>query len=146
VTYRKQGAYAPATRLPRSLSILAHKTVLAGALDWLHAPNRANVPSSRYGLGELLKMSGSKATAGNKHKPTHSKEAKLRDGASAVRAKRPAKGPKPKEVSREKLVCRYCGSDDLSPSFIKRRDRRCRKCFSKRYGSSARGNGTKQTK
>jgi len=34
----------------------------------------------------------------------------------------------------EKLICRYCGSDDLAPSFIKRRDRRCRKCFSKRYG------------
>jgi hypothetical protein len=29
----------------------------------------------------------------------------------------------------EKLVCRYYGSDDLAPSFIKRRDRRCRKCF-----------------
>ena len=38
----------------------------------------------------------------------------------------------------DKLVCRYCGSDDLAPSFIKRRDRRCRKCFSKRYGSAAR--------
>ena len=37
----------------------------------------------------------------------------------------------------EKLVCRYCGSDDLAPSFIKRRDRRCRKCFSKRYGTEA---------
>ena len=37
----------------------------------------------------------------------------------------------------DKLVCRYCGSDDLAPSFIKRRDRRCRKCFSKRYGSAA---------
>lgn len=35
----------------------------------------------------------------------------------------------------EKLVCRYCGSEDLAPSFIKRRDRRCRKCFSRRYGS-----------
>jgi hypothetical protein len=43
----------------------------------------------------------------------------------------------------EKLVCRYCGSDDLAPSFIKRRDRRCRKCFSKRYGSPA---GTRKTK
>jgi hypothetical protein len=42
-------------------------------------------------------------------------------------------GRKPKA---EKLVCRYCGSDDLAPSFIKRRDRRCRKCFSKRYGSA----------
>ena len=29
----------------------------------------------------------------------------------------------------QKLVCRYCGSDDLAPSFIKRRDRRCRKCW-----------------
>jgi hypothetical protein len=38
----------------------------------------------------------------------------------------------------EKIVCRYCGSDDLAPSFIKRRDRRCRMCFSKRYGSAAR--------
>jgi hypothetical protein len=37
-----------------------------------------------------------------------------------------------------KLVCRYCGSDDLAPSFIKRRDRRCRKCFSKRYGTGTR--------
>ena len=36
-----------------------------------------------------------------------------------------------------KLVCRYCGSADLAPSFIKRRDRRCRKCFGKRYGSTA---------
>jgi hypothetical protein len=43
-------------------------------------------------------------------------------------------GRKPKA---EKLVCRYCGSNDLAPSFIKRRDRRCRKCFSKRYGSAA---------
>ncbi len=43
----------------------------------------------------------------------------------------------------EKLVCRYCGSDDLAPSFIKRRDRRCRKCFSKRYGSAARAKKAK---
>jgi len=48
-------------------------------------------------------------------------------------------GHKPNAV---KLVCRYCGSDDLAPSFIKRRDRRCRKCFAKRYGSAAR---TKKT-
>jgi hypothetical protein len=46
----------------------------------------------------------------------------------------------------EKLVCRYCGSNDLAPSFIKRRDRRCRKCFSKRYGSAARTRKTKVKK
>jgi hypothetical protein len=42
-----------------------------------------------------------------------------------------------KKSKSEKLVCRYCGNDDLAPSFIKRRDSRCRKCFSKRYGSAA---------
>ena len=50
--------------------------------------------------------------------------------------------PLPKKMGSEsksnRLVCRYCGSQDLAPSFIKRRDRRCRKCFSKRYGSAAR--------
>jgi hypothetical protein len=40
----------------------------------------------------------------------------------------------------EKLACRYCGSGDLAPSFIKRGDRRCRKCFGKRYGSAAQAN------
>jgi hypothetical protein len=43
-----------------------------------------------------------------------------------------------KSSKSEKLVCRYCGSDDLAPSFIERRDRRCRQCFSRRYGSAAR--------
>jgi hypothetical protein len=41
------------------------------------------------------------------------------------------------ESKSNRLVCRYCGREDLAPSFIKRRDRRCRKCFSKRYGSAA---------
>ena len=42
----------------------------------------------------------------------------------------------------EKLVCSYCGSDDLAPSFKKRRDARCRACFKKRYGSAARKKGS----
>ena len=52
-------------------------------------------------------------------------------------------GRKPKA---ERLACRYCGSDDLSPSFLKRRDRRCRKCFGKRYGSASRAKKTKVKK
>jgi hypothetical protein len=40
--------------------------------------------------------------------------------------------------SSEKLICRYCGSDDLAPSFRKRRDTRCRACFENRYGSATR--------
>ena len=46
----------------------------------------------------------------------------------------------------EKLACRYCGSNDLTPSFVKRRDRRCRKCFSKRYSSAAREKKAKSKK
>lgn len=38
----------------------------------------------------------------------------------------------------QKPVCRYCGSDDLVPSFITRRDLRCRACFKKHYGSARR--------
>ncbi len=44
---------------------------------------------------------------------------------------------KPRKPKAEPLTCRYCGSDDLAPSFIKRRDRRCPKCFSSRYRSAA---------
>jgi hypothetical protein len=50
------------------------------------------------------------------------------------------------ELESNRLVCRYCGSDDLAPSFIKRRDRRCRKCFSKRYGSATRASKAKVKK
>jgi len=78
-----------------------------------------------------------------------------RNGADAARSldkktppkKKASKNPAPvrslrkgtaRKSKSDKLVCRYCGSDDLAPSFIKRRDRRCRKCFSKRYGAAAR--------
>jgi hypothetical protein len=61
----------------------------------------------------------------------------------APRAAKTTKAPqRPPRSSRaasrtEKLVCRYCGSDDLAPSFKKRRDARCRDCFKKRYGSAS---------
>ena len=48
--------------------------------------------------------------------------------------------------SAEKLVCRYCGSDDLAPSFKKRRDARCRACFKQRYGSASRHKKTVATR
>ena len=76
-------------------------------------------------------------------------------GKKAVRKKAATKKAKPARQLRKKmgsksksnkLVCRYCGSDDLAPSFIKRRDRRCRRCFSKRYGSAARARKAKVKK
>ena len=61
------------------------------------------------------------------------------------------KAARPPQSSRaaakvEKLVCRYCGSDDLAPSFKKRRDARCRACFKKRYGSAARKKRSTRTR
>jgi hypothetical protein len=44
------------------------------------------------------------------------------------------------------LNCRYCGSDDLAPSFRKRGDRRCRACFKQRYGSAARNQKAVRTR
>ena len=76
-------------------------------------------------------------------------------GKKAVRKKTAPRKAKPAQPVRKKmasksksnkLVCRYCGSDDLAPSFIKRRDSRCRNCFSKRYGSAARASKAKARK
>jgi hypothetical protein len=74
-----------------------------------------------------------KATASGPKKADRKKA----DSARSLRKERSSKSKS------EKLVCRYCGSDDLAPSFIKRQDRRCRKCFSKRYGSAARARKAK---
>jgi hypothetical protein len=74
-------------------------------------------------------------------------EAKKVERSTGKKAK--AKRPQVKAIRSSKsakLLCRYCGSDDLAPSFIKRRDRRCRKCFSKRYRSATRTRKTKLKK
>jgi hypothetical protein len=63
--------------------------------------------------------------------------------ASKARRARPRKSRSATKV--ERLVCRYCGSDDLAPSFKRRRDARCRACFKKRYGSSAPGRKAART-
>jgi len=68
------------------------------------------------------------------------KRAELASGKKTERAKikyRRLPGNKAERKRKaEKLVCRSCGSDDLAPNFIKRHDRRCRKCFSKRNRSA----------
>jgi hypothetical protein len=82
---------------------------------------------------KLAKGSGHKRSIG--HSPSSAGKKAPRGKAESARLLRKETRSKSKS---EKLACRYCGSDDLAPSFIKRRDRRCRKCFSKRYGSAAR--------
>ena len=78
-----------------------------------------------------------------RHSSTSAPKKAFRKKAESARPRRKETGSKSKS---EKLVCRYCGSDDLAPSFIKRRNRRCRKCFSKRYGSTARAHKAKVKK
>jgi hypothetical protein len=61
--------------------------------------------------------------------------------AVATKAGKAARRPPrsgPATAAMKKLVCRYCGSDDLAPSFLERRDARCRACFKQRYGAVAR--------
>jgi hypothetical protein len=77
------------------------------------------------------------------HSPSSARKKADRKKARSARPLRKETGGKSKS---EKLVCRYCGSDDLAPSFIKRRDRRCCKCLSKRYGSAARASKAKVKK
>jgi hypothetical protein len=81
----------------------------------------------------MARSAGKKAVP----KKTASSKAKL---AGTLRKKMDS------ESKSNRLVCRYCGSEDLAPSFIKRRDRRCRKCFSKRYGSDAQARKAKLRK
>ncbi len=68
-------------------------------------------------------------------KPARAEAKKIAPSSGATKAKQRARRSM---STKEKLVCRYCGSDDLAPSFVKRRDARCRACFKNRYGSSRR--------
>ena len=80
--------------------------------------------------------SSSKRNHKDAARSTSTRAVRQKDVPKTVNPARPLRKIGSKSKS-SKLVCRYCGSDDLAPSFIKRRDRRCRKCFSKRYGSAA---------
>jgi hypothetical protein len=90
--------------------------------------------------GDLERMEHAKLATGNGHKVSIGHSPLSAPKKTGRKSTKPA-GPVRKETrgnSRsDQLVCRYCGSDDLAPNFIKRRDRRCRKCFSKRSGSAA---------
>jgi hypothetical protein len=122
----------------------------------LRARNRAKHPGEPLRLRRLERMERAKLANGSAYKPPTGRSSTLllRDKTDAARsagqktarkkaAPRKAKRTRPlrKEMGSKskshRLVCRYCGSDDLAPSSIKRRDRRCRKCFSKRYGPAA---------
>ena len=88
---------------------------------------------------EVLPERSTPPSKSAKPKAVSAETKEVRKTATAKKAKAKPSARKATGNSKsEDLVCRYCGSKDLAPSFIKRRDRRCRECFSKRYGSAAR--------
>ena len=104
---------------------------------------------------KLANGSGRKLPIGHSASPAEQDQMDAAVRSPAKKAVRKKTAPRKVQLARplrkdmgsksksNKLGCRYCGSDDLAPSFIKRRDRRCRKCFSKRYGSAARARKAK---
>jgi hypothetical protein len=83
--------------------------------------------------GELI---ANEASACIRKKTTAAKPKGAPTSKTRKAAGRPSRSSRAKPND-EKLICRYCGSDDLAPSFRKRRDARCRACFKQRYGSAA---------
>jgi hypothetical protein len=98
--------------------------------------SKAIADATSSSLGNRLAMPAKKTAVAAKAKAAPTSKIRNRVQRKA-RSKRTA-------TKADKLVCRYCGSDDLAPSFKKRRDARCRACFKKRYGSSARGRTAKR--
>jgi hypothetical protein len=145
------------------LSFPVPMTPQTGSTHAVCARNRANTPGEPLRLGRFGGNGNAELTKGSGHQLTtgRSPSSAEQDQAGAARSPETRRSSKmlPRErprlydrrsrrwvgVSRKQAnwYARYSGSDDLAPSFIKRRDRRCRKCFSKRYGSAA---GAKKAK
>ena len=92
---------------------------------------------------EVEGLSGESPTPAKKKTAANSKNSARSKIRKAVPRLARSSGAKP---SGEKLICRYCGSDDLAPSFRKRRDTRCRACFKNRYSAAARGQKAVRTR
>lgn len=92
------------------------------------------------GNGHEVRIGGSASSAqpNQMNTPRSAGQQAVRKRIPSRKAKlaRPLRNKESHRSKSSRLVCRYCGSKDLAPSFIKRRDRRCRKCFSKRYRSA----------
>ena len=91
-------------------------------------------------------MEDAKLTIGFKAQSSRKGSTPKKSISSKAKSARPGQKNTSAKSKSDRLVCRYCGSEDLAPSFVKRRDRRCRKCFSKRYGSSTRAKKPKGKK
>ena len=97
-----------------------------------------NEPTAEESIADEVSASAKRKTAAAK--PKGAPASKTRKAAG-----RPPRSSRAKPNG-EKLICRYCGNDDLAPSFRKRRDARCRACFRQRYGSTARNQKAVRTR
>jgi hypothetical protein len=93
------------------------ETVPAASVNQSRRTDQSVAPAKKQAVGAKPKVARATKTTKTPRRPARSSRA---------------------VSSTEKLICRYCGSDDLAPSFRKRRDARCRACFKKRYGSAVR--------
>jgi hypothetical protein len=96
-------------------------------------------PNSKFVAGGVNPIPVDKPAARAKNRTVAAPEKTKPSSKTADIRHRPQRAASSSRL--DKLVCRYCGSDDLAPSFIKRRDGRCRGCFKRRYGSAGPGKG-----
>ncbi len=97
---------------------------------------------SSKGANQKIASTGGQQPSAAVAVPLNEKPATTTRAALAVEANK-SKPRSSRRVSQgNALVCRYCGSEDLAPSSVKRRDARCRACFKKRYGSANRKHRT----
>jgi hypothetical protein len=97
----------------------------AAAVNQSRRTDQSVAPAKKQAVGAKPKVARATKTAKTPRRPARSSRA---------------------ATSTEKVICRYCGSDDLAPSFRKRRDARCRACFKKRYGLEPRDKKTTRTR
>src|ERR1700686_3144125 len=88
--------------------------------------------------GELI---ANEASASAKQKTAAAKPKGTPSSKTRKAAGRPPRSSRAKPNA-EQLICRYCGSDDLAPSFR----RGGRACFKQRYGSAPRNQQAVRTR
>src|SRR5208282_169126 len=100
---RFRGSHLPSNRLDRAdrrcapiagFSLSARMTLENGGNHSLHARNRANIPASRYGSGDLERMEHAKLANGSGHKlpighsPSSARKKAAREKAESPRSLR----------------------------------------------------------
>jgi hypothetical protein len=147
VTQPQISAYCCGAYMPTAETAVRMAWAARVEVDWLLGMDHEKLARQRMqkrssGLTVARReQSGANTVFNNSGVPPKAKGSSTAKATASSKTKNAAQ--RPSRASRsaskpEKLVCRYCRSEDLAPSFIKRRDARCRACFKKGYGSATR--------